>query len=283
MPVKAARKRNRKRKRRVASSSESSSSSSEDSSSSSGDANPTTVKLKTQTPNKPVLVENSASSSESESDSDSSEVESDRQRDDVEMLDPSVLADKSGKKERVVYSRSPSPSPPPAPSFLPTEPDGSVDTESEKQLKDRFRKFWMQSIADAFQDDLAQIHKVRMLEVSETRTYSSLYPGARHEQISAGNACRLFGFRRGRFYFKLFPRDLRRKRDGRCYEQSVALGLPDVISWYSSLPYPARQRKHLASNTTIVWGVLTSYSTYRLARLPVACRHATYEDIAIEN
>jgi len=158
-PAKSARKRNRKRKRRVASSSESSSSSLEDSSSSSGDERPTTVKLKTQVPNKPILVENSASSSESDSDSDSSEEESDHQRDDVEMLDASAPTEKSGKKERVVYSRSPSPSPPPVPSFLPTEPDGSVDTGSEKQLKDRFRKFWMQSVADAFQDDLAQIHK----------------------------------------------------------------------------------------------------------------------------
>lgn len=237
-PAKTARKRNRKRKRRVASSSESSSSS-EDSSSSSEGENPTTVKLKTQASNKPVLAENPTSSSESESDSDSSDSESDHQRDDVEMRDASGPAEKSGKKERVVYSRSPSLSPPPAPSFLPTEPDGSVDTESENQLKDRFRKFWMQSIADAFQDDLAQIHKVRMHEISKTWTDPSFYLGARHEQISAGNACRFFGFRRGCFYFKLFPGDSRRKRDGRRYEQFVALGFPDVISWYSSVPIEA--------------------------------------------
>lgn len=191
------------------------------------------MKLKTQLPDKPILVENSASSSESESESDSSE-ESDHQREDVEMLDASAPTEKSDKKERVVYSRSPSPSPPPVPSFLPTESDGSVDTESERQLKDRFRKFWMQSVADAFQDDLAQIHKVGVREISETLTHSSLYLGTRHEQISAGDACRLFGFRRGCLYFKLFSGDLRRKRDGCCYEQSVTLGLPDATPWYGS-------------------------------------------------
>ena len=86
---------------------------------------------------------------------------SDHEADDVEMLDASVPNTKSGKQERVVYSRSPSPTLAPAPSFLPTKPDGSIDTENEQQLKDRFRKFWMQSVADAFQDDLVQIHKVR--------------------------------------------------------------------------------------------------------------------------
>jgi len=79
------------------------------------------------------------------------------------MLDAPVPTEKSGKRERAVYSRSPSPIPAPVPSFLPTNLDGSVDTESEQQLKDKFRKFWMQSVADAFQDDLVQIHKVGRL------------------------------------------------------------------------------------------------------------------------
>jgi len=157
------RKRNRKRKRRVASSSGSSSSSSEDSSSDPEDEEPTTVKLKTQVPTKLVVSKDSSSSSESsESDSESdssSGGESIHQEDDVEMLDAPVPTEKSGKRERVVYSRSPSPIPAPVPSFLPTNPDGSIDTESEQQLKDKFRKFWMQSVADAFQDDLVQIHK----------------------------------------------------------------------------------------------------------------------------
>jgi len=115
-------------------------------------------------PAKPVVSEDSSSSSsessESRSESDSSsDEESVHQGDDVEMLDASDPTRKSDKKERAVYSRSPSPTPAPIPSFLPTKPDGSVDAEGEQQLKDRFRKFWMQSVADAFQDDLGQIHK----------------------------------------------------------------------------------------------------------------------------
>jgi len=176
--AKTARKRNRKRKRRVASSGSSSSSSWEGSSPGSDDEEPTTVKLKTQVPAKPVVLEDyssSSESSESESGSDSSsDKESFHQGDDVEMLDASVPTGKSGKQARVVYSRSPSPIPPPVPSFLPTKPDGSVDTASEQQLKDRFQKFWMQSVADAFQDDLVQIHKVgRHLMDSNADSFSS--------------------------------------------------------------------------------------------------------------
>ena len=122
------------------------------------------MKLKTQAPAKPVVSEDSSSSpesSESESDSSSSsEKEAGHEEDDVEMLDASASTKRSGKQERIAYSRSPSPIPAPVPSFLPTKSDGSVDTESEQQLKDRFRKFWMESVADAFQDDLTQIHKV---------------------------------------------------------------------------------------------------------------------------
>lgn len=175
--AKTARKRNRKRKRRVASSSESSSSpSSEDNSSGSEGEGPTTVKLKTQGSTKPIVPEDSSSSSESsesgsESDSSSDE-ESVHQGDDVEMLDASGPTRKYGKQERTVYSRSPSPSPAPIPSFLPTKLDGSADTEGEQQLKNRFRKFWMQSVADAFQDDLGQIHKVRIRRGSEKQAHS---------------------------------------------------------------------------------------------------------------
>jgi hypothetical protein len=61
-------------------------------------------------------------------------------------------------------ARSPSPSPPPVdlPSFLPAE--GSRNRAQEEQaLRDRFRQFWMSSVADAFSDDLEQIRKVRHL------------------------------------------------------------------------------------------------------------------------
>lgn len=164
--AKTARKRNRKRKRRVASSSESSSSSEDGSSGSEGEES-TTVKLKTQVLAKPIVSEDSSSSessgSESESDSssdNSSDEKSIRHEDDVEMIDPSVPpTGRPAEQGKVMYSRSPSPTPPPVPSFLPTKPDGSTDTESEQALKDRFRTFWMQSVAGAFQDDLMQIHK----------------------------------------------------------------------------------------------------------------------------
>jgi len=129
------------------------------------------VKLKTQVA-KPVVSEDSSSSESSESGSESdssSDEESVHQGDDVEMPDASGS---TRKRERTVYSRSPSPSPAPIPSFLPTKPDGSADTEGEQQLKDRFRKFWMQSVADAFQDDLVQIHKVRVWRGSGTQTHS---------------------------------------------------------------------------------------------------------------
>lgn len=33
--------------------------------------------------------------------------------------------------------------------------------EKEQQLKDRFRKFWLAGVADAFADDLNEIRKVR--------------------------------------------------------------------------------------------------------------------------
>ena len=124
------------------------------------------MKLKTEVPTKSVVSEDSASSSESsesESDSESSsDEEAVHREDDEEMINASAYpAEKSDRRERVVYSRSPSPASISVPSFLPTKLDGSVDTESEQQLKDKFRKFWMQSVVDAFQEDLVQIHKVQ--------------------------------------------------------------------------------------------------------------------------
>ena len=123
--------------------------------------------------------------------------------------------EKSSKKERILYSRSPSPIQTPVPSFLPTKPDGSVDTESEQQLKDRFRKFWMESVADAFQDDLVQIHKVgvHLMKGPLCVLILSTCLGARYEQIPVGNARGLFSFRRGYFYVGLFDRNSRRKRN----------------------------------------------------------------------
>ena len=170
------------------------------------------MKLKKQAPAKPVIPEVSSSSSESsesgsESDSSSDE-EPVHQGDDVEMLDAPGSTRKSDKQERAVYSRSPSPSPAPIPSFLPTKTDGSADTEGEQQLKDRFRKFWMQSVADAFQDDLVQIHKVQLGFCEwKTDSFPSNHLGTRDEQISVGDACGLLGLRRGCFYIRRYCRN----------------------------------------------------------------------------
>lgn len=56
--------------------------------------------------------------------------------------------------------RSPSPSLPSAeiPSFLP--PNTSADYEAREQaMKDKFRKFWMSSLAEGFKEDLEEIRK----------------------------------------------------------------------------------------------------------------------------
>ncbi|KAI0299379.1 hypothetical protein B0F90DRAFT_1818140 [Multifurca ochricompacta] len=64
------------------------------------------------------------------------------------------------QRSEPVRARSPSPSPPPTdvPPFLPPEGSGNR-AQDEQALRDRFRQFWMASVADAFRDDLEQIRK----------------------------------------------------------------------------------------------------------------------------
>ena len=150
----APRKRTRKRKRRAISSS-SSSSSSESSSSEEEKSSPETVRKVPETP-KPAVT----SESESDSDSDTSDSSSSI----VEPLkdglpEPGPIPLQKPSK----LHRSPSSSPPPAkiPSFLPPQGDASAE-EKEKEMKDKFRKFWMSSVADGFQDDLEELRKVRI-------------------------------------------------------------------------------------------------------------------------
>ena len=141
----APRKRTRKRKRRAVSVS-SSSSSSQPSSSSEEESSSDTIRKVPVTP-KPAV------SSESESDSDS---------DTSSIVTPSKDGLTLSQKPNKVH-RSPSPSPPPVeiPSFLPPRRDVSAE-EKEKDLKDKFRKFWMSSVADGFRDDLEELRKVRV-------------------------------------------------------------------------------------------------------------------------
>ncbi|KAF8511063.1 hypothetical protein BU17DRAFT_69777 [Hysterangium stoloniferum] len=46
----------------------------------------------------------------------------------------------------------------PVPSLLPPS-TANVPSENEKALKEKFRTFWMSSVADAFKDDLEEIRK----------------------------------------------------------------------------------------------------------------------------
>lgn len=69
--------------------------------------------------------------------------------------DPKVRNEKDAPRPR-----SPSPSLPSAeiPSFLP--PNTSADYEAREQaMKDKFRKFWMSSLAEGFKEDLEEIRK----------------------------------------------------------------------------------------------------------------------------
>ncbi|KAF9446801.1 hypothetical protein P691DRAFT_159661 [Macrolepiota fuliginosa MF-IS2] len=149
----AARKRTRKRKRRAASSSSSSSSSD---SSSSEDESPSKIIRTVTKVTKPV-----EESSESESDSESSDSSSSESEASIPPSTSRATAVKPAAPQKSAkLRRSPSPSPPPAeiPSFLPSRDDPNAE-EKEKQLKEKFRKFWMSSVADGFRDDLEEIRK----------------------------------------------------------------------------------------------------------------------------
>ncbi|CAE6510740.1 unnamed protein product [Rhizoctonia solani] len=155
-PAKAAtiptRKRNRKRKRRAASSSSSSS----DSSSSSEDESPqvTTIPVSSAGATARVIAQQDDSDSDSDSDSSASETSST-----VRSTSPQpTAATESLPKSKRRDSHSPSPPPTNLPSFLP--PPGTDNAcQREEELKARFRRFWMASVADGFRADLEELHK----------------------------------------------------------------------------------------------------------------------------
>ncbi|CAA7269157.1 unnamed protein product [Cyclocybe aegerita] len=154
----APRKRNRKRKRRAASSSSSSSSS--DSSNSSDDD----VPAKKIAPIAQIPQESSSSSSCSSSESSDSS-----SSDEEEMTTNAVPRGRQEDKDiapKSVRRLSPSPSPPPVelPSFLPSKDATEGSKLQEQELKDKFRQFWMASVADSFRDDLETIRKARLSE-----------------------------------------------------------------------------------------------------------------------
>lgn len=154
-PAKAAkttaRKRVRKRKRRAVSSSSSSLSS--DSSSSEGESPP---KIVGSIPKVPQPAQDS-SDSDDESEASESSSSTDSSTISLTQKPAAQLAAPEPSKPR----RSPSPSPPLAeiPSFLPEKGHPSAE-EKERELKGRFRKFWMTSVAEGFGDDLEELRKV---------------------------------------------------------------------------------------------------------------------------
>jgi len=142
------RKRNRKRKRRAASTSSSSDSSS--SHSTDDEASKTTTKIVPVVPSlsQPQLESDSSSDSESSSSDDTTaEIPRGRQ--------PKNVTPKTPRQ----FSLSPPPPSAALQSFLPSE-NAEVDTGSkEKELQNRFRQFWMTSVADGFKEDLEEIRK----------------------------------------------------------------------------------------------------------------------------
>ncbi|EED77329.1 predicted protein [Postia placenta Mad-698-R] len=166
------RKRNRRRNRRAASSSSSSDSSSD----SDSDAQP--PKKPAPTPARLPIQEPSSSSDESSSDSDSSS-------DNESVARPPSAPHADAGQRRGAGPNAPAkraPSPARAVSAIPAFPsDGASEQEKqdEQVLRDRFRKFWMTSVADAFKDDLEEIRKEPNLTTSRlTLLIDSLASGA---------------------------------------------------------------------------------------------------------
>ena len=146
------RKRNRKRKRRAASTSSSSSDSC--SSDSNEDEAPKTTQVLVSSPSQPQLE------SDSSLDSDSSESSSSDEEDTTTEIPRGRQPQNVTPKTRRQISLSPPPPSTVLPSFLPSENAGDDAGSKEKELKDRFRQFWMTSVADGFKDDLEEIRKV---------------------------------------------------------------------------------------------------------------------------
>ncbi|KAH9887709.1 hypothetical protein C8Q73DRAFT_794713 [Cubamyces lactineus] len=163
----AARKRTRKRKRRNVS--ESSESSSSDSSSSDSEApqNVAVVRIPVKSKSAKKIEPKPAPPSESsEASSSSSSSESDSEDSDVEPAPargrlPQAAAPDATAAPSKLARQSASPTPPPSsvPPFLPGKSASEQERQNEQVLKERFRKFWMGSVADAFKDDLEEIRK----------------------------------------------------------------------------------------------------------------------------
>jgi len=104
-------------------------------------------------------------SESSDADSDSSDSSSEDDivpkqtgiQQDVEMAPAGASVPNLARRD----SRSPSPPPPKraVPSFLPEDANSAEEQAAQHQLKEKFRKFWMERMAAGFKGDLEQIRK----------------------------------------------------------------------------------------------------------------------------
>ena len=155
-PKDQVRKRTRKRKRRQAlSSSSSSSSSNSDTDEASAPVASKTPAVERNAP--PTIEQNSSSSSETDSSTSSSDSEStDKAGADVEMKSPT-------RAQNLPPSRSPSTASYEMQTGLPLQPTTEAEKERDARFRERFRQFWMKSMAEGFGDELAQLQKVCLL------------------------------------------------------------------------------------------------------------------------
>lgn len=168
MPPAAAapRKRIRKRKRRR-DASISDSSDSSDASASDEEVQEAAVvqpKLKaTQVVPMPSESESESDSSTSDdSDSDAS-AEHGPAKDTHSHLAPETTTPSLSIKPAKKRTEAPPVPPAPIPTIMPKDISTTQEKEKEQLLKERFRKFWMESMADGFADELDEVRKVRQL------------------------------------------------------------------------------------------------------------------------
>jgi len=169
----------RKRKRRQAQSSSSSSSSDSDSDSQNAQkvtASPAAV------PTAPAEDRSEHSSfSDPDSTASASDAESVRDGGDARLQSPKRTAPRQ-------QSRSPSPPDPTIPRLVTLNPTTDEEKQRDAQLRDKFRKFWMASVADAFSDDLEKIQKVRGVRFLTYCDHLDLtYPGTESVAVKAGS------------------------------------------------------------------------------------------------
>lgn len=195
---KSTRKRNRKRKRRVVSDS---SSSEEDTSSSSSSASTPkkTVTIPVRQPKTSVNTDTDEDEDEASSSSDESQNDSDPGEEDIDI---SVPTSRPAHPEPPPQRDSPSPQPNvDIPPFVPPN-----SPQSEQAIRDKFRKFWMASIAESFKDDLEEIRKVRPLRDVDSVSWTKRvcrWIGTESWPITAGASHRVACFWCRRVLFEL--------------------------------------------------------------------------------